>query len=70
MQEDFLSASHASTASDAFDFLFDSQNLNPQKVLEKANFETYTEEKLQEYERNNLGGGKNVVQNSACCIIS
>ena len=31
-EEDFLSASHASTASDAFDFLFDSQNLNPEKV--------------------------------------
>ena len=32
-EEDFLSASHASTASDAFDFLFDSQNLNPEKVI-------------------------------------
>ena len=70
MQEDFLSASHASTASDAFDFLFDSQNLNPEKVLEKANIETFTEEKLKEYERNNLGNDKNVVQNSACCVVS
>lgn len=26
-------------ASDAFDFLFDSQNLNPEKVLERAQIE-------------------------------
>ena len=40
------------------------------QVLEKANLETYTEEKLQEYDRKNGALDKNVVQNSACCVVS
>ena len=70
-EADMLTASLASqrtVASDAFDFLFDSDNLNPEKVLDQVEIERYTEEKLNTEEFNRKG--KNVVHQSACCLIA
>lgn len=68
-EEDDLAASMASqrtVCSDAFDFLFDSQNLNPERVLDQAEIEKYTEEKMRSDEPDN----KNIVHQSSCCTIS
>ena len=73
-EEDFLASSMASqrtVCSDAFDFLFDSQNLNPEKVLDHAEIEKITEEKFKEYqEQNRNNKNSDVVKHSACCVIS
>ncbi|TRY80374.1 hypothetical protein TCAL_09882 [Tigriopus californicus] len=73
-EEDFLMSSMTSTrtvCSDAFDFLFDSDNLNPDKVLNHAEIERFTEEKFLEYQAQNEGRDeKAMVKHSACCVIS
>ena len=70
-EEDFLQSSMASTktvCSDAFDFLFDSQNLDPKKVLNHEALLQFTEEKFQTdpaaggHGRGNHGGGAIIVQ--------
>ena len=56
---DYLAASMTSQrtiVSDAFDFLFDSQNLNPDKINQEI------EEEAREL--------KNSEKNSTCCVIS
>ena len=56
---DYLASSMASrktVCSDAFDFLFDSQNLNPDKIKE-------------EIEAEQAANAKDV-KNSKCCVIS
>ena len=56
---DFLAASMTSQrtiVSDAFDFLFDSQNLNPDKIKEEIELDQ------SEYKKS--------VKNSTCCVIS
>jgi hypothetical protein len=61
---DFLAASFASqktVCSDAFDFLFDSQNLNPERILEHQDFKV-------EENPNNQGSGNK--KSKGCCVIS
>lgn len=67
-EDDFLNSSQKTVCSDAFDFLFDSQNLNPEKVLNHNEIEHYTEEKMKEINQQALD--KNLVKDSQCCIIS
>ena len=58
---DFLAASMTSrktVCSDAFDFLFDSQNLNPEKIQEEIEAEQIENAKNMKY------------QQSKCCTIS
>ena len=81
-EEDFLASSMASTktvCSDAFDFLFDSQNLNPQKIVNHEEILRYTEEKFHSDDPSGGENGKqiakadganNTVKHSQCCVIS
>ena len=60
---DFLAASMTSQktiCSDAFDFLFDSQNLNPDKIQEEI-------EEEEKHQKNYLVTSE---KNSQCCVIS
>lgn len=77
-EEDILAASFTSqrtVCSDAFDFLFDKNNLDPAKIMESGEIERYTEEKLAaekewEEEKKVEGEISTGVQQSACCVVS
>ena len=70
-EEDFLAASWASSktvCSDAFDFLFDEKNMNPENVLEKH------PDVIEVKPDKNFGNTNSLIladsKNSKCCIIS
>jgi hypothetical protein len=79
---DFLASSMTSqktVCSDAFDFLFDESNLNPEKVLEREFNATKTEMELRhvmEQERRRLAESDKLAANQkaasrdSCCVIS
>ena len=75
---DFLASSMTSTktvCSDAFDFLFDEKNLNPEKVLEEEFQSTMSEAAFRRKMAEENGAAENddivkPVQQSSCCVIS
>lgn len=66
--DDFLAASWASSktvCSDAFDFLFDEKNMNPETVLEKH------PDVIEVQPDKNFGkNGLADIKHSKCCVIS
>ena len=68
--DDFLAASWASqktVCSDAFDFLFDEKNMNPENVIEKH------KDIIEIKPDKNFGKTNNTLidtKNSKCCVIS
>ncbi len=74
---DYLASSMTSTktvCSDAFDFLFDEKNLNPEKVLEEE-FQSTMSEAAFRRKMADVNGApdKDIVkpvQQSSCCVIS
>ena len=65
--EDFLAASWASSktvCSDAFDFLFDEKNMNPENVLEKH------QDVIEIKPDKNFGNPIVDSNHSKCCVIS
>ena len=70
-EDDFLAASWASSktvCSDAFDFLFDEKNMNPENVLEKHPDVIEVKPDKDFGKPKSLQDGK--VQQSKCCVIS
>ena len=71
-------ASTKTVCSDAFDFLFDSQNLNPQKIVNHEEILRYTEEKFHSDDPSGGENGKEIVKagdgvavkHSQCCVVS
>jgi len=60
-------ASQKSVASDAFDFLFDETNLDPEKVIQNEFNETKRDFDLSQFKQVEPTLQK---ENSACCVIS
>ena len=69
---DFLASSMASqksVASDAFDFLFDENNLDPEKVIQKEFNETKRDFDLSQFKAVEVEPTLQK-ENSSCCVIS
>ena len=60
-------ASQKSVASDAFDFLFDETNLDPEKVIQNEFNETKRDFDLSQFKQVEPTLQK---ENSSCCVIS